>query len=161
VMTRNWDREVRIARKEILTSLSHHLERQATDTVDPPMVLTVLQDRQHLTLPTRTRYQALSAHSPLVAIFGRGLDDQPIPGVRGIALDDADPLCLEWTVVTLGARSAAALIAREIPAAQPGCADEDRLFEFVVTHDRPLVTAAARTLLDRIDGSSRSCEVLY
>lgn len=154
VVTQNCDRRVRTARKEILTSLSHHLERQAADTVDPPMVLTVLQDRRHLTVHTRRRYEHLTMHSPLVAVFGCGLIDEPIPGVRGIALDAADPLCLEWTVITLGARTAAALIARELPAANSVSVDNDRLFEFVITHDRPLVIAAARTLLRRIDGSS-------
>lgn len=68
----------------------------------------------------------------------------PAPGVRSIALDPYDPLAIEWTVVVCGAHHAAALIAIDLGD------DGDREFEFVVTYDRTLVTAAARALIERL-----------
>jgi DICT domain-containing protein len=71
----------------------------------------------------------------------------PAPGVRGTALSVQDPLASEWTLVFLGAHKSAALIARDRGDQGP---DGDRSFDFVVTHDRDLVTAAAHSLVGRL-----------
>ena len=67
--------------------------------------------------------------------------------MRGAALSVQDPLASEWTVVVLGAHTCAALMARDL--GDTG-ADGDRQFEFVVTYDRTLVTAAAHSLIGRL-----------
>lgn len=54
-------------------------------------------------------------------------------------------------MVALGPHTAAALIARENPQAQADASDDERRFDFVITYDRALVTAAARTLLNRVN----------
>lgn len=140
---------VRTARKETLMAFTRNIENQARHEVDPPMVLAALQRAENYTGLTRHRYREVAAVSPLVAIFGRGLPEDLGPGVRGVDLDAGDPLCAEWTVVTLGPHHAAALIAREHEeiTSRP---DGDRRFDFTITYDRALVTMAARNLLDRI-----------
>lgn len=50
-------------------------------------------------------------------------------------------------MVVLGAHTAAALMARDLGGAG---ADGDREFEFVVSYDRGLVTAAAHCLIGRL-----------
>ena len=145
------DTPLRTARKETLTAFSRHIESQALNTVDPPMVLTALQQAQYFTTATRARYLDLARSSPLVAIFGQHLPSDLGPGIRGVALEPTDPLCTEWTVLALGAHTAAALIARECTDHRNhGRPDNDRLFDFTITYDRSLVTAAAHNLLDRI-----------
>lgn len=141
----------RTARKEILTSLSRHIEDQATHTADPPMVLSTLQQARNFSAGTRRRYLGLAQSCPLVAIFGQQLPSDLGFGIRGVALGEKDPLCSEWVVVALGAQIAVALVARECeePHDHDG-SDEDRRFEFVITYNRSLVTAVARTLLGRM-----------
>ncbi|MGU3498357.1 sensor domain-containing phosphodiesterase [Mycobacterium sp. C31M] len=140
---------VRSARKATLTAFSRHIERQAADTVDPAMVLAAIQDGRNLTASTLRRYESLARTAPLAAVLGRNVDASPASGVRGVALDADDRLCLEWTVVTLGPRTASALIARERTPTQHS-SDDDRLFDFVLTFDRAIVAAVARLLLLRI-----------
>ncbi|CAN5631119.1 hypothetical protein BH09ACT7_BH09ACT7_58860 [soil metagenome] len=140
---------VRTARKQTLTALSRNIESQAAHADDRPMVFTALQRDQHFTGATRDRYRDLATTCPLVAVFGQNLPTDLGFGVRGVELDPADPLCAEWTVVALGPHNATALIARE-HAHERTCRDGDRRFDFVITYDRSLVTAAARDLLDRM-----------
>jgi DICT domain-containing protein len=82
-----------------------------------------------------------------VAALGVDMPRSPAPGVRGAALDTTDPLAGEWTVAVLGAHTSAALIARDLGDTGP---DRDRQFEFVVSYDRTLVTAAAHSMAGRI-----------
>ncbi|MCH9640449.1 MAG: EAL domain-containing protein [Actinomycetia bacterium] len=141
---------VRTARKATLMAFSRQIESQAGYGAETSIVLTALQHDKHFTGATLRNYQELSDRCPLIAVFGKNLPNELGRGVRGVALDPNDPLCREWTVVVLGANTAAALIAREQePSAVTG-ADCDRRFDFVMSYDRSLVTAAARNLLDRM-----------
>lgn len=84
-------------------------------------------------------------------MFAENLPTDLGPGVRQVCLAADDALAAEWTVVALGPHTAAALIAREHPDnALRGRSDADRRFDFIITYDRSLVTAAACNLLDRI-----------
>lgn len=143
---------VRTARKSTVVAFSRHIETQAQRAADPPMVLAALQRLQHLTPRTLRRYRDLARTSPLVAVFGQEMVEEPGDGIRGVSLTGDDPLNLEWTVVALGPHTAAALIAREREREQGAapCADGDRRFDFVITYDRELVTATARSLLHRM-----------
>ena len=115
------------------------------------MVFTALQRDEYFSEATRGRYRKLGACCPLVAVFGRDMPTDLGPGVRGVTLHPSAPLCTEWTVVVLGPHYSAALIARErSDAVEMLRHDDDRRFDFVITYDRALVTAAARNLLDRI-----------
>jgi EAL domain-containing protein (putative c-di-GMP-specific phosphodiesterase class I) len=142
---------VRTVRKQTLIEFSRHIESHATHAVDAPMVFTALQRDEYFTDTTRDRYRKLGVSCPLVAVFGRDMPTDLGPGVRGVMLHSSDPLCSEWTVVVLGPHYAAAIIAREHADAPDVVRhDDDRRFDFVITYDRMLVTAAARNLLDRI-----------
>jgi EAL domain-containing protein (putative c-di-GMP-specific phosphodiesterase class I) len=140
---------LRTARKQTVIAFSRHIETQAHQAADPPMVLAALQQSKYLTRSTLARYRGLAQRSPLVAVFGREMREIPAPDIRGVALHPEDPLCSEWTVVSLGPHTAAALIARENTDTVIA-ADGDRRFDFVVTYDRGLVTAAAHNLLNRM-----------
>lgn len=142
---------VRTARKSALMAFSHHLESQALHAADPPMVMTALQRACYFTRDTRHRYRKLAARLPLVAVFGEEVPDELGPGVRGVALDPSDPLCLEWTVLMLGPHAAGALVAREHDDHRvTGTPDGERRFDVAITHDRALVTRCARSLLERM-----------
>ncbi len=140
---------VRIAGKHTLVALSRHIEGQAAQSGDAPIVLTALQDVEHFTALTRNRYETLATSSPLVAVFGQRLLADMGDGVRSIALDPADPLCREWSVVTLGPHTAAALLACERTDTERSETAERR-FDVAITYNRSLVTMAARNLLNRI-----------
>ncbi len=143
------DPSMRTARKRTLVAISRHLEEQARNSTDTPMVLTALQDGRHFGRPTRDRYGAMATACPLVAVFGRHLGAEAPHAVRTVDIDAIDPLCSQWVVLTLGPHTAAALIARE-RGPQADRAEGDRQFDFVVTHDRTVVTAAAVALLNRV-----------
>jgi EAL domain-containing protein (putative c-di-GMP-specific phosphodiesterase class I) len=140
---------MRTAKKPTLMAISRHLEEQARHSRDTPMVLTSLQDGANFGLPTRRRYAALAATSPLVAVFGANFTPDQPSGIRVVRHDATDALSSQWVVVTLGPHTAAALVARE-RAGQGAASDEDREFDFVVTHDRAVITAVASALLNRI-----------
>jgi EAL domain-containing protein (putative c-di-GMP-specific phosphodiesterase class I) len=137
-----------VARKDVVTAFSRHIEEQARQSVDHPIVLAALQRADNLAAGSRQIYQELATTSPLVAVFGRDVPADLGGGVRGVELQPDDPLCEEWVVVTIGAHTASALVARQIddPASHVG----NRRFEFLITSDRALVTAAARSLLARV-----------
>lgn len=141
------DRGRRIGRKGLLIDLSLHIEHHGQDDRTTNVVLSAFQTADRFTPATVARYRALAARSPLVAAFGVGLSPDPSSGVHVVGLDPADPLAGEWTVTAVGPHHAAALIARDLGDDGP---DLDRRFEFVVTHDRPTVLAAARSLMARI-----------
>ena len=142
---------VRTARKAILTSLSRHIESQVEHAADPPMLFTALQRNEYFSGDTRQYYRTLAETCPLVAVFGADMPTDLGSGVRGVCLDAADPLQSEWTVVALGPLYSAALIARERHDDRGrNRRDGDRQFDFVITYDRPVVTAAARSLLERM-----------
>jgi EAL domain-containing protein (putative c-di-GMP-specific phosphodiesterase class I) len=139
---------LRVAGKDIVAEFSRHIEEQARHSIDRPMVLAALQRAQDFSNESQELYQDLAATSPLVVVLGRDVPADLGGGVRGVELQPGDPLCGEWIVVTLGADTCRALVAREL--AGPARHDSDRRFEFLITSDRALVTKAARGLLTRV-----------
>ncbi|MCD2190045.1 sensor domain-containing phosphodiesterase [Actinomycetospora soli] len=138
----------RRASKALLVAVSRHLERQAADQGELAVVLAAYEDAVNLTPASRRRYRALAAAAAFVGVLGRGLDPEPEPGVRGADLDADDPVQGEWDVAVVGPHFAAALVARDLePDADP--ADPTRPFDYVLTHDRPLVLEIARSLMAR------------
>jgi EAL domain-containing protein (putative c-di-GMP-specific phosphodiesterase class I) len=140
-------RPVRPAGTETLLGFSHQLEGHAMDNDDTPVVLACFQDARFFTPATRRRYGQLTARTALVAALGIGMPPTPVPGVRGGALHPDDPLRGEWSVVVVSPHYSAALLAKDLGDAGP---EAQRRFDYVLTHDRPLVVEAARILLERI-----------
>lgn len=146
--------EVRVSTKALLIEVSKHLERQATEIGSTAVVLSSFQRDRYFTGSTRDRYRGLAARVGFVAVFGEGMANTPVPGVRGGDLSSDDPLSLEWDIVVLSPHFAAALLARDLVDEQPGSAERERRFEFVLTYDRQTVTAAARSMMARVEMSS-------
>ena len=131
----------RIGREGLLLQLSQHIEDQGMQSGTPPVVVSSFQTASRFTRATERRYRSLAERCPLVCAIGLDLSPDRHPALRAVSLDAGDPLLDEWTVTVVGNHFAAALIARDMGDDGP---DHDRRFEFVVTHDRDLVTAAAR-----------------
>ena len=140
-------RQIRHAPKELLVPVSKTLELMALQATVPPVLLTAFEHVRFFRPSTVRRFTELATTLPFVAALGVGMPAEPAPGVRGGSLAIQDPLASEWTVVVLGAHTAAALMARDL--GDTG-ADGDRQFEFVVSYDRALVTAAAHSMIGRL-----------
>ncbi|WP_213009427.1 sensor domain-containing phosphodiesterase [Paractinoplanes toevensis] len=140
-------RQIRHAPKHLLVPLSKTLELTALQATVPPVLLAAFEHVQFFRPSTTRRFTELAAHLPFVAALGVDMPAEPAPGVRGSDLPVLDPLATEWTVVVLGAHTAAALMARDLGDTGP---DADRQFEFVVSYDRALVTAAAHSMIGRL-----------
>ncbi|MBB3096133.1 EAL domain-containing protein (putative c-di-GMP-specific phosphodiesterase class I) [Actinoplanes campanulatus] len=140
-------RRIRHAPKHLLVPLSKTLELMALQTAVPPVLLAAFEHVRFFGPSTMRRFSDLADRLPFVAVLGVDMPPEPAPGVRGAGLHPWDPLANEWTVVVLGAHTSAALIARDLGESGP---DEDRQFEFVVSYDRALVTAAAHAMVGRL-----------
>lgn len=140
-------RRVRRAPKHLLIPLSKTLETTARQAAVPPIVLAAFEHARFFRPSTVRDFTELAAVLPFVGALGVDMPAHPAPGVRGVALSPSDPLASEWTVVVLGAHTCGALMARDLGDGGP---DGDREFEFVVSYDRALVTAAAHSLAGRL-----------
>jgi EAL domain-containing protein (putative c-di-GMP-specific phosphodiesterase class I) len=149
-------RPTREATKDLLLPISHYLEQHALTAAEPPVLLSTFEQARHFTPGTARRYERLASHCSFVAALGVGMADHPVPGVRGGDLGADDPLAGEWTVIVVGPYFAGALVAEDLGDSGP---DRGRRFRFVLSHERDLVVAAARSLLARVtpdDGPLRS-----
>ena len=132
--------------ERLLAPLSRHLESQGLDAMDPIVLLACFQDVSRFRAKTRRRYEELAERGVFTAVLGRNMPTEPGLGIRGARLEPGDPITDEWAVIALGAQFAAALLARERR-------DDRGVFDFVVTHDREAVIAAARPVIRRIVAS--------
>ena len=140
-------RTPRRSRKALLIEISKHLERQAMAAGESSVVLATFQDASFFTTATRRRYAQLASRAALVCVLGVGMPAEPLPGVRGCVLDPADPLVGEWDIVVIGPHFAATLVARDLGDTGP---DNDRRFEFVLSHNRELAVQVAFGLMSRV-----------
>jgi EAL domain-containing protein (putative c-di-GMP-specific phosphodiesterase class I) len=140
-------RTARPSDRALLVQMSVFLESRARASGDSAVVLSTFQQHTNLTPATARRYQALCDEAGLVAVYLAG--EAPLAGdsrIRVGQIDAADPLIDEWDVVVLTADFAAVLAARELDAGNHAVGS----YEFVLTHDRDLATAAALTLINRL-----------
>jgi len=143
------ERPARKATKQLLMSLSRHLEYRAADPSEPGVLVACFQEAQHFDCPTQRRYAHVAESAVMVAALGRDMPTDPAPRVRGTRLDPDDPLADEWVVIVVAAHFGAALVARHLP---PGVVEaEVASYEFAITYDRDLVIAAAQSLMQRIE----------
>jgi diguanylate cyclase (GGDEF)-like protein/PAS domain S-box-containing protein len=141
------ERPTRRGSKRLLLSISKHLEAQAMAHGDAAVVLSTFQEARHLTDASRGRYQRLAQSAAFVGVFGVGLPDEPVAGVRGASLDTTEPLRGEWNVVVVTPHFAAAFVGRDLGDEGP---DMERRFDFCLTYDRALAVRAAAALMRRI-----------
>lgn len=139
----------RIGRKSLLITLSRHLEDMASTLRAPVTVLATFQDAASFGPVVAERFSVLAATHPhaFVAAFGVDMPTHPVAGVVGVPLSADDNLVSEWTITVTGAHYFGALIARDLGDPPD---DPDRRYEYTLTHDRSIVTTAARALMRRI-----------
>ncbi|MCV7228230.1 EAL domain-containing protein [Mycolicibacterium komossense] len=117
--------------------------------INQPIVLTSVPSAAEYA-ELRTGFRALGVSSPLVAVFGIDMPDGPLgDGVRGVRLEPSDPLGRETALVTLGCDVATALAARPRRDVTTGTRGMPP-YDITITHNRDLVTQAARTFLGRM-----------
>ena len=140
-------RRVRRATKALLRSISRSLETDAEALGSSAVVIAAFQYAHHYTRPVQATYRQLGERMAFVGVLGAGIPSSPAPGVRGGDLAEHDPLRQEWDVAILGPHFAATLAARDLGDTGP---EDERRFDFVVSHNRELATEAARSLMSRI-----------
>ena len=141
------DRATRRGTKRLLLALSLQIEAQAAGLGASAVVLSTFQEAAFFTSITAARYSRMSRAAALVGALGVGLSEQPVAGVRGVALDRADPLRGEWDVTVIAPHFAMAFVARELG---DGGQDMERRFDFAVTYERDLAIGAARAMMSRL-----------
>jgi DICT domain-containing protein len=127
--------------------MSMHLEYKGLDLTETTMLLACLPRGRQFSVAARKRYGRVASRGVFTAVLGVDMPPEPEPQIRGGRLDPDDPLAREWSVIVLGPHFAGALIAREHDRGGP---DDLRRFDFLITHDRDAVIAAARPLLNRL-----------
>ncbi len=140
-------RTPRAARKPLLIEVSKYLERQAMQSGEATVVLATFQDFTFFNASTQRRYTNLKKTAAFVGALGRGMPSEPMPGVRGGALEPGDPLLEEWDIAVVGPHYAATLVARDLGDDGPS---DERRFDYVLSHNRELAIAVATTLISRI-----------
>ena len=131
--------------KHQLVRLSRQLELAAL-AQPPEVAAAALQDCRFLTDRTRQAYQRIASTGTAVTLLARGLQGWLAPGVRGVDLDEDDPLVDEWVVV-LGSRQRPVVLAAT-DLRQPYEHDLERDFAYATSSD-PQVVAACADLLAR------------
>ena len=129
---------VRVVDKRELLLRVRDLEARALSSRTTGAVA-CLQDARFLTPWTRDVYRTLAARGAHVLLYGRGLRAHVDEGLRGVDLDDDDPLGDQWTVLFEG-EDPVCLAARDLHGAD---ADQERTFEYAVTRDADLVRELA------------------
>ena len=133
--------------KALLIELSKQLERQAMRLGETCVVAATFQEAKHFTPSTAQRYRDLVQRTGFVCALGEDLPAEPVPGVRGAALDPDDPVRGEWDVTVVSPHFAAALLARDLGDTGP---DRGRMFEYALTYERDTVVRATNALLSRV-----------
>ncbi|UFS60134.1 sensor domain-containing phosphodiesterase [Subtercola endophyticus] len=142
----------RVARaysRDLLAEISTHLEARALAAGDTAVVLSTFQRAANFSGEVAARYRELSETVALAAVLGTGLEpDASMGRLHMSSIGDEDALQNEWSVAVLTPDFAALLAARELP--QSAGDDKKAQFEFVLTHDRAITIAAARSLMERL-----------
>lgn len=137
--------------KPLLIEVSKFLEACALECDETTLVLSTFQENANFNDRMLERYSALAGRATLVAAFlQHGVELQRgLAGIRNLRIvtfGEDDRLAAEWSVIVLNSRYCAMLSAREVTDHQ---GPDDR-FEYILTHDRRVVTEAAITLANRL-----------
>ena len=129
--------------KRELVRISRRMEASAM--AQPPQAMAAaLQDQRFLTAQTRAVYRGLAAAGAAVTLLARGLHGWLDPGVRGVDLDEDDPLVDEWVIVLPSPAHPYVLAATDLRV--PRADDLDRDFLFALSSDPEVVAACAGLL---------------
>jgi hypothetical protein len=140
--------------KRYLVPLCHYLEEQV-DTSGPPAVLFVcFESGLDLGRATRDRLRRLEERAAFTIAFGSEVSGVLGSGAKGRSRDLApfDRFGQEWVTALLAPHYAVALAARGLDGPTAG---GGRRLEYVLTHDREVVLAVARSFMREL-ASERS-----
>ncbi|MDJ0392861.1 EAL domain-containing protein [Rhodococcus sp. G-MC3] len=135
--------------KKLLVAMSTQIEWQAASAGADTMTLGTFQHARRFGHRTRRRWNTMARRIAYTGVYGIAMDTLSDPGITHFALDPADPLVEEWNVVVLGQFFCCVLSAREVRRVDDKDDERDRLFEYVVSHDRATVVRCARAILSR------------
>jgi EAL domain-containing protein (putative c-di-GMP-specific phosphodiesterase class I) len=138
--------EPQVAEKRMLTHIVDHLENVAAHTGGCVM-LVGLQHSNSLPPERQEHYRQLSQHNALTVVFADGAPLVESPRYQVMSPGAASPFNHEWQVVVLSADFAGAFLARDMG---DRCAEPDRRYEFIYTHDRDTVVSAAKAFLGEL-----------
>jgi len=141
-------RAPRRAGRRFMLEVSKVLEEQARALGSEALVVSSFQEARRLSAATADRYRVLGARAGFVAVLAAGMAAEPVPGVRGAALEADDPLRDEWCVLVLGPHFSGAIAGK-----QRDTAGGLREFEYAATYDRDLVVRAATNLMVHVGRS--------
>ena len=140
-------RQARRGTKGHLLQMSYALEDVALAQGEAAVLLASFQNAKYFTSAISQRYALLAGEAAFVGAIAAGLGHTPASGVHGADLPATDALRLEWDVVVLGPHFAGAFAANDLGDRGN---DAQRRFDYVLTHDRDLVVAAATGLMQKI-----------
>jgi EAL domain-containing protein (putative c-di-GMP-specific phosphodiesterase class I) len=141
------DGALRRSTARLLLPMSRYIEQRAMTAETPAVVLGAFQIAERFSPHTRGRYERLAAVCALVGAIGVDLSPSPGLGIRGASIEKEHPLAGEWAVVVVSTDVAIALVARE---SDTYSGDEDRTFDYLITHDRARVLEVGALLLSHL-----------
>jgi EAL domain-containing protein (putative c-di-GMP-specific phosphodiesterase class I) len=141
----------RASRKQ-LRHISDHLESQGTYGSQPSVLLAHFEDSGYFDQPIAEQYARMARRSSLTVVLGEGLPAHDEPRFHMGNLREQSRMRREWVVIVLNPHHAAAFVARDRGDAGP---TPDREFDYVYTHDRNAVVAAAHSFIQELDPDVR------
>jgi len=146
-----WDlveaHKIRVAKKNLLVTVSKALELRAQSLSTPPVVVTMFDSSQSFTTLTGERVEQIARRCSYVAVLGPNGIDRDLEGVRCAELDPGSPMATSWAVIIVHPSHAVMLLARDIG---DDVEDGERRYEFVLTYDVETVVGIARSCLDLV-----------
>jgi EAL domain-containing protein (putative c-di-GMP-specific phosphodiesterase class I) len=136
----------RVAPKPVLEAISKQLEAEALRIGRAAVLVTLFEHGRFCTPATQRRYATVASRGIVCAVYGVSLPEEPGPGVRGIALSPGEGMSHDWVVSVISPHFAAALIAEDMADDGP---DRERRFRYLLTYDRAIAVAVARSLITR------------
>ncbi|HMS62082.1 MAG TPA: EAL domain-containing protein [Solirubrobacteraceae bacterium] len=140
-------RAPRITTQPLLLAMTRHLEDQAANLGGTALLVAAFDEDREFCPQTRLRYAELGRDLAFCGVVGRGVSDEPAPGVHGAEVLSGDPVGHEWTIAVVGPHFAAALVAHE--SRDPAHRGEP-VYDYVLTYDRERATAVAAALTARV-----------
>ncbi len=139
-------RPVRRGTMPLLASISRELERQAARGHRGSVLISSFPDADSSTAHIDTVYEELASELAFAATLAVGMPPVPGPGLRGVSIQEDDPLQGTWNVLVIGAHFASMLAARKLKKVGGGL-DQ---FDFVFTYDRDIIVECAQAMTLRI-----------
>jgi EAL domain-containing protein (putative c-di-GMP-specific phosphodiesterase class I) len=141
------------ASRDYVRDISDHLESKGAYGEHPSVLLARFEDPGYFTGSIIEQYRRLARANALTIVLGEGIELHDEPRFHVGCLPPRSRMRREWIVIVLNPHYAAAFVARE--RGQAGAQGEQD-YEYVYTHDRNSVVAAARCFLQEVN----SAEVL-